>query len=220
MPRFIDKTGSKFGRLTAQKVCRPGNGERIKWWCSCDCGNQLWVDSSDLGSGHTQSCGCLQTERAAQANSTHRYALPGRVSRTYLAWQRAKDRCVNPRNKRYADYGGRGVAMCDRWRENFEAFLDDMGDAPDGMSLDRWPNLNGNYAPGNCRWATPQMQSDNRRNTIWVEHEGERLSLKSYASRIGVSYKALFNRVRYKGQTPHEAAAALRPLTSSSRLHG
>lgn len=210
MPRFIDKTGVRFGRLTALKVSRPGNGKRASWWCACDCGNALWVDSSDLGCGHTQSCGCLQSDRTSEANSTHRYALPGRVSRTYLTWQRAKDRCLNSDNKRYADYGGRGVAICDRWRDSFEAFLDDMGDAPEGMSLDRWPDLNGNYEPTNCRWATPQMQSDNRRNTIWVEHEGERVSLKSYAALRGVSYKALFNRVRYRGQEPRAAADVMR----------
>lgn len=210
MPRFIDKTGMRFGRLVARKVSRPGNGARVKWSCTCDCGNELWVDSSDLGGGHTQSCGCLQSERTANANSTHRYALPGRVSRIYLTWQRAKDRCHNPNNKRYADYGGRGIAMCDRWRDSFEAFLQDMGEAPEGMSLDRWPNLNGGYEPGNCRWATPQMQSDNRRNTIWVEHEGEKLSLKAYATLVNVSYQALFNRVRYRRQDPKAAARAMR----------
>jgi hypothetical protein len=100
--------------------------------------------------------------------------------------------------------------MCERWRDSFEAFLEDMGDAPEGMSLDRWPDLNGNYEPANCRWATPQMQSENRRNTIWVEHQGERMSLKTYAALVGVSYKALFNRVRYRGQDPHLAAQAMR----------
>lgn len=210
MPRFIDKTGVKFGRLTAQRASRPGNGKRVKWLCTCDCGNELWVDSSDLAGGHTQSCGCLQSERTSRANSTHRHALPGRVSRTYLAWQRAKGRCLNPNNKRYSDYGGRGITMCARWADSFEAFLDDMGEAPKGMSLDRWPDLNGSYEPSNCRWATPQMQSENRRSTIWVDHEGERLSLKSYASLAGVSYKALFNRVRYRGQDPRSAVAAMR----------
>lgn len=206
MPRFIDKSGLRFGRMTALEAIRPGKGARVKWRCLCDCGNYIWVDSSDLGGGHTQSCGCLQSERTSQANSTHRYALPGRVTRTYLAWQRAKDRCQNPNNKRYSDYGGRGVSMCASWGESFEAFLKDMGDAPEGMSLDRWPDTNGNYEPANCRWATPQMQSDNRRNTIWVDHEGERISLKSYALLRGVSYKAIFNRVRYRGQDPHAAA--------------
>lgn len=208
MPRFIDKRGQQFGLLTALEVSRPGNGRRVKWLCACECGNRIWVDSSDLGGGHTKSCGCLSPRLTSDRNSTHGYARPGRVSRTYLAWQKAKGRCTNPNDPRYGYYGGRGIRMCEAWLNSFETFLSDMGEVPEGLSLDRI-DVNGHYEPGNCRWATIQEQADNRRRTVWVDHMGERLTLKAYAAARGVSYKALFNRVRYRGQDPHKAADAM-----------
>lgn len=98
--------------------------------------------------------------------------------------------------------------MCEAWLNSFETFLSDMGEVPEGLSLDRI-DVNGHYEPGNCRWATIQEQADNRRRTVWVDHMGERLTLKAYAAARGVSYKALFNRVRYRGQDPHKAADAM-----------
>lgn len=207
MPRFIDRAGLRYGRLLAIRHERPKGGLRVRWLCRCDCGTECWVVSDQLG-GHTQSCGCLQAERASDANSTHGYARPHQVTRTYRAWQSAKNRCTNPRNNRYPLYGGRGIQMCQRWLGNFENFLADMGEAPDGLSLDR-ENVNGHYEPENCRWATAQEQADNRRRTIWVEYQGRRLTLKAFADARGVSYKALHNRVNLRGQDPRQAADAM-----------
>lgn len=207
MPRFVNRTGLRYGRLVALRHTKYDG--RIRWLCRCDCGNETWVVSDAL-CGKTQSCGCLQRERASAANSTHGYSRPGRVSPTYLAWLGAKGRCENPNDSHFALYGGRGIKMCAAWANSFEEFLSHMGDRPGvGMSLDRI-DVNGNYEPGNCRWATVQEQADNRRRTIWVEYQGRKLTLKGFAAARGVSYKALYNRVRYRGQDPHKAADAMR----------
>jgi len=200
MPAFINRVGKRYGRLTAIR-CEPMT-KRIRWLCRCDCGTECWVVSDQLM--RTESCGCLQRERTSKANTTHGFARPGRVNRTYLAWQKAKRRCLNPIDKRYSSYGGRGIEICSRWVHSFENFLADMGEVPVGMSLER-DDVNGHYEPSNCRWATRQEQAENRRPTIWVDFDGGRLTLKAFAELMGVSYQALHYRVRYRKQNPHRA---------------
>lgn len=144
-------TGQRIGRRV---ITGPGrNVTGIAGWCwRCDCGRE--------GVGTTQnvrkspSCGCLQRETA----TTHGKTLTG----TFLSWKSMKARCRNPRVPDYPRYGGRGITVCDRWYESFDAFLADMGDRPDGLTLDRIDNDRG-YEPGNCRWATKSDQSRNRR---------------------------------------------------------
>jgi hypothetical protein len=129
-------------------------------------------------------------------------------SRTYRIWTHIKTRCSNPKYNRYNRYAGRGIAVCDRWRESFEAFLADMGEAPDSMSIERIDN-DGNYEPGNCRWATIREQTRNRCSNIWVEYRGRRLVLKDYAEAVGVGYKSLHRIVKYRGEDPLSAAVRL-----------
>jgi hypothetical protein len=132
----------------------------------------------------------------------------GRCSSPELkARDHAKSRCTNPRDPKFPNYGGRGIRMCARWAESFEAFLADMGQRPAGTTLDRI-DVDGNYEPGNCRWATPAEQARNRTDNVIVEINGRRMVLKDFAAAMRVSYKALSARVR-KGQDPHAAAAAL-----------
>lgn len=115
-----------------------------------------------------------------------------------------RKRCLNPNTHNFKDYGERGIKVCDRWLNSFENFLADMGERPNGMTIDRI-NPNGDYEAGNCRWATPQMQARNRRNSITVEYRGRELSLTEYAEVRRVKYCSLFRRMK-AGMTPHEAA--------------
>jgi hypothetical protein len=108
-------------------------------------------------------------------------------------WHHMIDRCENPRNKHYSDYGGRGIVVSDRWK-TLQNFVADMGDPPEGMTLDRWPDKNGNYEPGNCRWATPKQQAQNTRRNIMANFQGERLCLSEIAERLNMKKTTLYSR--------------------------
>lgn len=156
----LNLTGTNFGRLTVGAFLgsRGGNGY---WSCACDCGGTAEVSTVHLRRGHTQSCGCLQREITSRVQGTHRESVHSGLSKEYNAWVRMKQRCFNPKAPRFERWGGRGITVCDRWRNSFENFLADMGRSPPGTSLDREDN-DGNYEPGNCRWATPKEQAANR----------------------------------------------------------
>ena len=160
MPNLVDITGHRYGRLTV--LSRSPESGRVHWKCRCDCGTELSVQSADLRTGNTQSCSCLKFERIREASTTHGHTAGGWTT-TFRAWSDMKTRCYNPKNKRFAGYAGRGITVCDRWRNSFENFLADMGEKPLGLSLDRINN-DGNYEPDNCRWATYSQQNKNRRS--------------------------------------------------------
>ncbi len=156
-----DITGAKFHRLTAIRPTGRYIGRSAVWECLCDCGNKIETAINALRHGSTKSCGCLRREKTSaqltSQNTTHgRSGTPEHAS-----WKAAIQRCTNPKDKRYSDYGGRGIKVCERWQK-FENFLADMGERPPGTGLDRINN-DGNYEPGNCRWATASEQCQNRR---------------------------------------------------------
>jgi hypothetical protein len=161
---LIDLAGQRFGRLVVVRLSHSGPRKRAYFLCRCDCGNEHLARSDALRRDSTRSCGCLQAEEAARG--THGEAGGGRkrlkASVEYRTWSTMIQRCENPRATDYERYGGRGIKICQRWRESFEAFLTDMGRRPaDKRSVDRINN-DGNYEPGNCRWATPIEQRRNR----------------------------------------------------------
>lgn len=175
MSRLIDLTGKTFGRLTAREsVKSPG---AARWLCDCSCGSQKVVCSQNLRNGVSQSCGCLRRELAASARRTHGHSGHKDRLREYAAWGGMIDRCENPENGRFEDYGGRGIQVCAAWRHDFTAFLSDMGRRPSPLhSLDRI-DVDGNYEPSNCRWATMAEQQNNKRNNLIVSFRGESLTL-------------------------------------------
>jgi hypothetical protein len=127
----------------------------------------------------------------------------------YKSWASLKARCLNPNNADYPDYGGRGITVCDRWSDSFEAFYEDMGARPEGSSIDRI-DVNGNYEPTNCRWATGVEQAQNKRETRWVSFRGEKLSMIEACRRAGLStmkYKVIHARVHKRGLTFEQALA-------------
>lgn len=163
--------GQRFGRLT---VIAPAASRRLGaqtkafWHCRCDCGVEIETSGPRLRRGDTRSCGCLKKDLTSARRRTHGASSVGGVrpaTKEYSSWVSAKGRCYNPNNKKYPIYGGRGIAMCDAWRDDFAAFLAYLGPRPIGTTLDRIDN-DGDYAPGNVRWATPQQQSANQSKTI------------------------------------------------------
>jgi hypothetical protein len=204
----IDLVGQRYGALLVQNYAG-SDGRNAVWNCLCDCGATKTVRAARLRCGEATSCGCVSRLKAREQSTRHGEIVGGRRSREYLAWQSMRSRCRRPTDKRFAEYGGRGIKICDRW-EVFENFLADMGRKPSPRhSLDRYPDNNGNYEPGNCRWATPEEQNRNRRNTIIVECGYERIPLVEACARLKVDYFAVHSRMR-KGATFAEAAAKAR----------
>ena len=173
--------GERFGRWIVIKQVRFSRHSR--WLCHCDCGTEKEVFAFSLKSGHSRSCGCLQRETRSAMNSSpehvahlQRHAptagLTHGMSGTqiFIRWQGMIARCENPKHMGWCNYGGRGIKVCDRWH-SFENFYADMGDPPSGMTLDRIDN-NGDYEPGNCRWATWKEQNANKRIAAKLDEAG------------------------------------------------
>lgn len=195
-----DITGETFGRWRA--ISYAGGG---KWNCVCECGRRSCVRRDHLKSGASRSCGCLHAELAARRRLKHGQNRIGRTTPEYRAWANAKDRCFNPNVRNYASYGGRGITMCDEWTWSFEAFFAHIGSRPSPRhSLDRYPDNDGNYEPGNVRWATPTEQGRNVRVNRLLTVQGVRMCLTEAAKKYGKHRKWIARRLD-KGLSPEEA---------------
>lgn len=171
--RMIDLSGQKFGRLTVIEKAGSTKHGAIKWLCKCDCGNESIVIGDELRKGKTTSCGCYAKEIARETAKKHiagKNKTHGKAGTLiYKEWSEMKRRCNSPKDDNFKNYGGRGIKVCDRWQNSFEAFYEDVSKLPHfgekGYSLDRINN-DGNYEPNNVRWATAKQQANNRRKRI------------------------------------------------------
>lgn len=185
-----DLTGMKFGKLAVDSYYGKNKHSQNLWRCFCECGSERFVASTSLLTGKTVSCGCHRVAIFVARNTTHGMSR----SREYCAWEHMISRCYNPENDRFSDYGGRGISVCSRWMD-FENFLEDMGVRPDGTSIDRYPNNDGNYEPGNCRWATVTEQQRNMRSNRVIEHDGKILCLSEWADVLGINVWTIASRL-------------------------
>lgn len=205
MPVPVDLTGRTFGRLTVLHA----TGERTRygrvWQCRCACGEDFQATAGVLGNGNTSSCGCARKEKTIARNTSHGMAH----SPEYSVWQAMRKRCRNPNDAEYANYGGRGVIVEDRWNDSFQHFYEDLGPRPSPQHSIERADPNGNYGPANCRWATPVEQSRNRRVSRMVTCEGRTINMADLAEVAGVNYDKLKYRLN-KGMTPEEAIADIR----------
>ncbi len=213
MPKFIDLTGQRFGRYVALHRgvdWRPGNPA---WVCRCDCGTEKTVRAASLRRGTTVSCGCYNSENkramCVERNTTH--GMSG--SREYIVWSNMVQRCHDPNSTNYSDYGGKGIAVCDRWRK-FENFFADMGQKPSPKhTLDRSDSSLG-YSPDNCRWATMKEQENNRTNNRRITFRGETLTLMQWAERTNLRREVIAARIDRLGWSA-ERALTTRPDQST-----
>lgn len=201
-----DLTGRVFGRLTLLRLSDEKTKRRsARWVCLCVCGVESVKAATDLKEGRVKSCGCLVRDNPgppSRFDTKHgRCGTPA-----YKSWSAARDRCLNPSNKHYADYGGRGIRMCSTW-DDFSAFFAYMGERPPGMTLDRIDNGQG-YAPGNCRWADGFTQAANRRNVTLVELDGTLYTTPALGRLLGVSDSTIRYHTRL-GKAPSEIASFL-----------
>lgn len=191
--------GDKYHRLTAKKFISLVKRSQAMWLWVCDCGKEHLATAGGVKSGSTKSCGCYKLETVKKIHKTHGMFY----TREYSSWGRMIQRCTNEKDKKFPLYGGRGITVCERWRNSFEAFYADMGPRPSpDHSIDRI-DVNGNYEPGNCRWATKKEQARNRRSNVIISFGGRKIILKVFSDICGIS----ISRARYllsQGYTPDE----------------
>jgi hypothetical protein len=191
--RIIDMAGMVFHNMTVIKLA-PRRIRGTYWLCRCICGNEREVLRGNLVRGGAKSCGCKSASAISAARTTH----GKRNTNEYKIWAGMKNRCLNSDNPAFKYYGGRGIKVCQRWMK-FENFFADMGRKPAGKSLDRINN-DGNYEPGNCRWATSLEQHRNQRTNRRIEFNGERLLITEWARRFSLDKSLLTRRIRKFGE--------------------
>lgn len=192
-----DLSGQRFGKLVVKGDPRryiTSKQPRTHWHCVCDCGGESFVSASSLKRGLTNSCGCeMRNVLLTHGHCRNHLA-------TYNVWRAMKERCLNPKCAAYGDYGGSGVVICERWME-FENFLNDMGERPKGLTIDRfhedWVPADGPlpYSPETCRWATRKQQQNNRKNNVVIERDGQKLTVTEWANKLNINPDVFARRI-------------------------
>lgn len=211
MPILIDLVGQRFGRLIVIRKMDRDKWRNYLWLCECDCGRKKIIYGYNLRTGRTKSCGCLQKEMVTK----HGHNQNGEWSKTYNRWHSMIQRCTNTNNKRYKDYGGRGITVCHRWMK-FENFLADMGETPPGLQIDRIKNDLG-YSKENCRWVTSKEQQRNKRNNHLVTYERKTQCLSACAEEYNISFDTLWSRIcKYHWSTERAITTPVRKRRKSN----
>jgi hypothetical protein len=186
---LIELAGQRFGRLKVVARAQNSASGTARWECICDCGGQTVVQGNHLRAGAIESCGCLQRETSARAQRRHGYA----GTPTYVVWLQMVQRCSDPACKSFRDYGARGITVTPTWLK-FENFLADMGERPQGMSIER-DDVNGNYEPDNCRWATRIEQANNTRRNRFLTAYGRTQTAAQWGREFGISGNRILRRI-------------------------
>lgn len=203
--RKIDLTGMTFGRLTVRAEAERGRSGQSRWLCQCSCGNTKSILSQSLREGLTKSCGCYQIDHPGNGGKALKHGKS--KSTEYYIWCTMKRRCLSPDSDNYHNYGARGITIDPRWIADFREFLKDVGPRPSKQhSLDRHPNNDGNYGPGNVRWATALEQQNNKRNTRMVDLSGGARPLQEVARELGMHPELIRGRLN-SGMAPDLAVS-------------
>lgn len=197
--KLIDLSGRRFGRLVVLR-----KGGPMKWFCRCDCGVERDVTGAGLRGGIANSCGCAKGERIGTLNRKHMLSN----SRAQRIWSDMKRRCSDQSRRDYKYYGGRGITVCDRWKADLSAFVADMGEPPEGMTLDRI-SADGDYEPGNCRWISLADQQRNKRSNVVTIWRGGTVCMSEIATATGLPYESIRRQVNL-GKSGDEAEAHVR----------
>lgn len=188
----IDMTGKKYGNSIAIRHVGKCSGRQYTWLFACDCGKEFVAVGCEVRRGSINECPSCAAQRKLNSVTTH-----GKTnSPEYAIWTAMKSRCHNQNTIHYADYGGRGIKVCDRWKNSFENFFFDMGCKPDGMTIDRINN-DGDYDPKNCKWASRLDQSNNKRNNRIITINGESMTLSQWSKKCKVGESTIRKRLSY-----------------------
>lgn len=204
----IDLTGQRFGRWTVLSFDGVRERRRTYWKCLCDCGSTASILGDNLRGGKSISCGCFRIDHISEIKFKHGHAIKGDVTKEYKAWSKLKARCLDENGKDYPRYGGRGITVCERWRESFENFYADIGPKPSNKrSIDRIDN-DGHYSCGKCdectisgwpanvRWATDTEQARNKSNTRFIDFDGQSICLSEWSEKTGMRSSVILHRLK------------------------
>lgn len=213
MGKHLNLIGMRFNHLTViEQDYSHHKGKKQRWWlCKCDCGKTTRVNTTDLTSGHTKSCGCFQRSQASSSliqikKRNVNFHLS--KTKTYRCWRAMMSRCYNPHTKYYKYYGGRGIGVDTPWHE-YRNFLSDMGEAGDKDTLDRI-DCNGNYSKSNCRWASMKQQNNNRRNNIFLYVGNLKFSMKEFAEAFELPYHRVIQMTKDMSMSGEEILSLLK----------
>lgn len=211
MVKAKDITGERFGRLVAlhpDNSTRPKSSTALFWKFQCDCGNTTIANGNEVRKGKIKSCGCFHNESVSKRFKKHGQS----GSKLYDVWAAMKQRCYNPNNKDYKNYGNRGISMSTSWRNNFSEFEKwaHQNGYQERLSIDRI-NYNGNYEPNNCRWTNPTVQANNTRKNVVIEFRGKKHTVAEWAKILGITYSTLEGRLNNYGWSA-ERALTVKPI--------